>query len=120
MHRYYNPELTSAERAALDWANFAQLMVGQSLLGSITPRMLAIVVRTTFERTIHVDVYTDAELDDDRIEVEDALSDLENYLSHLPFTVGVSASVRVDPNFIPRPDMRLVLLRSPAACQPRE
>lgn len=112
MRRYYNPELSSDDRAALDWANFAQLMVGQSLLGSITPRMVAVDVRTTFERTIDLHVYTEIDTEEDSAEINDALADLDNYLSHLPFPVATSASTEVDPHFVPEPGMRLAYLRA--------
>ena len=74
--------------------------------------MIAVDVRTTFERTIDLDVYTEIDAEEDSAEINDALDDLDNYLSHLSFPVDISASIKVNLDFAPEPGMRLAYLRS--------
>jgi len=56
-------------------------MVGQALLGSISPTMMALDVRTTFERTIDLDGYTEIETDEGSDEMDDVLTGFENLLT---------------------------------------
>lgn len=98
MRKYYNPDLSAQQVQQLDWENYVTLMAGQSLLGSVTPNMIAVLVETELEASITLHFILRCDTAVDRSEADEAIASLQALLSS---DIEVNATIAVDPGYFP-------------------
>ncbi|MFG3559021.1 hypothetical protein ACGGAQ_32070 [Micromonospora sp. NPDC047557] len=99
MHRYYNPELTEGQRAALDRENMAVLAATQAALGNISSDIRALFVDAGSEPFVLHFVVADGRAEACREDIDDTVSE---FLAQTWGDEDLDAVARVHVEEVPR------------------
>ena len=115
VREFFNPDLSTAEMEALEWANWLVLMTNQALHGSIGSNTSAVAVGVVSRRRNPLHWWIDDENEQDREDAEDVAGLVEGLLNH-----GVEIDLILHVGERPQPAtwdhaLRLVYLRRPAS-----
>lgn len=109
MHKYYNPNLSEADRETLDWENWVTVNASRAAAGAITRNMLAIVVHPGIvDAAVAVEFVLRSEaFGADNEAIGEFAEDLDLYLDR---RVEIKTATTVDREWMPNQADRLVFL----------